>query len=75
MQPDTAQPPPAAIELRVDDGIATLLLNRPQARNAIDDAMRAELVAMLDRIAREDAIRAVVVTGQGPAFCAGGASR
>jgi enoyl-CoA hydratase/carnithine racemase len=63
MQPDTAQPPPAAIELRVNDGIATLLLNRPQARNAIDDAMRAELVAMLDRIAREDAIRAVVVTG------------
>ncbi len=72
MQPDTAQPPPAAIELRVNDGIATLLLNRPQVRNAIDDAMRAELVALLDRIARDDAIRAVVVTGQGPAFCAGG---
>jgi enoyl-CoA hydratase/carnithine racemase len=74
MQPDTAtaQPPPAAIELRVNDGIATLLLNRPQVRNAIDDAMRAELVALLDRIARDDAIRAVVVTGQGQAFCAGG---
>jgi enoyl-CoA hydratase/carnithine racemase len=72
MQPDTAQPPPAAIELRVNDGVATLLLNRPQVRNAIDDAMRAELVALLDRIGRDDTIRAVVVTGQGPAFCAGG---
>ena len=41
-------------------------------RNAIDDAMRADLVALLDRIARDDAIRAVVVTGQGEAFCAGG---
>ena len=74
MQPDTAtaQPSPAAIELRINDGIATLLLNRPQVRNAIDDAMRAELVALLDRIARDDAVRAVVVTGQGQAFCAGG---
>jgi enoyl-CoA hydratase/carnithine racemase len=72
LQPDTAQPPSAAIELRANDGVATLLLNRPQVRNAIDDAMRAELVALLDRIARDDGIRAVVVTGQGPAFCAGG---
>ena len=43
MQPDTAQPPPAAIELRVHDGVATLLLNRPQVRNAIDD-MRTEFI-------------------------------
>ncbi|MDO9713798.1 enoyl-CoA hydratase/isomerase family protein [Paracraurococcus lichenis] len=62
----------AAIRLEVEDGIATLLLNRPAVRNAIDDAMRADLVAVLDRISREDAIRAVVVTGAGKAFCAGG---
>ena len=73
MQPDTtAQPPPAAIELRVNDGVATLLLNRPQVRNAIDDAMRAELIALLDRIGRDDAIRALVLTGKGKGFCAGG---
>ena len=50
MQPDTiAQPPPVAIELRVNDGVATLWLNRPEVRNAIDDATRVELVAALDR--------------------------
>ena len=53
MQPDTAaaQPSPAAIELRVNDGIATLLLNRLQVRNAIDDAMRAELARAADGLA------------------------
>ena len=70
MPPDTTQP--SAIEFQVEDGIATLRLNRPKVRNAIDDAMRAELMELLDRIARDDAIRAVVVTGQGAAFCAGG---
>jgi enoyl-CoA hydratase/carnithine racemase len=61
-----------AIRLTLTDGIATLLLNRPDSRNAIDDAMRGELMAMMDRVARDDAIRALVVTGAGPAFCAGG---
>jgi enoyl-CoA hydratase/carnithine racemase len=61
-----------AISLTLTDGIATLLLNRPDSRNAIDDAMRGELMAMMDRVARDDAIRALVVTGAGPAFCAGG---
>jgi enoyl-CoA hydratase/carnithine racemase len=62
----------AAIRLEIEDGIATLLLNRPSVRNAIDDAMRAELADTLDRVSRDDAIRAVVVTGAGKAFCAGG---
>ncbi|TDH57255.1 enoyl-CoA hydratase/isomerase family protein, partial [Dankookia rubra] len=53
MRPDTTQA--SAIEFEVNDGIATLLLNRPKVRNAIDDAMRADLVALLDRIARDDA--------------------
>ncbi|TDH58115.1 enoyl-CoA hydratase/isomerase family protein, partial [Dankookia rubra] len=53
MPNETAQP--AVIECQVSDGIATLLLNRPKVRNAIDDAMRADLVALLDRIARDDA--------------------
>ena len=70
MPPDTTQP--AAIECQVSDGIATLLLNRPEVRNAIDDAMRAELIGILDRLGSDDAIRAMVITGKGKAFCAGG---
>ncbi len=60
------------VELSVADQIATVTLNRPQVRNAIDDAMRSEFHAVLDRVAGDDAIRAVVLTGRGPAFCAGG---
>lgn len=62
----------AAILLEIEDGIAIMRLNRPEVRNAIDDAMRAEMMAAIDRISRDDGIRAVVVTGQGKGFCAGG---
>lgn len=62
----------SAIELSVEDGIATLVLDRPEVRNAIDDAMRGELIAALERIDRDPAIRALVLTGRGKAFCAGG---
>lgn len=61
-----------AISLDVTDGIGTLTLNRPHVRNAIDDAMRTELLDALDRATRDPAIRALVVTGAGSAFCAGG---
>jgi enoyl-CoA hydratase/carnithine racemase len=60
------------IRLRTLNGVATIELNRPEARNAMDDAMRAMLVDMLDGIARDAAVRALVVTGAGAAFCAGG---
>src|SRR5258707_12002834 len=60
------------IELSIDDGIATVALNRPDVRNAIDDRMRGELETVLDRIADDEAVRAVVLTGNGSAFCAGG---
>ena len=52
--------------------MATVTLNRPEVRNAIDDAMRVELIAVLDRLGNDDAIRAIVITGKGKAFCAGG---
>jgi enoyl-CoA hydratase/carnithine racemase len=47
-------------------------LNRPEVRNAINDAMRNELVGVLENVGRDDGVRAVVLTGQGKAFCAGG---
>ncbi len=55
-----------------EDQIATITLNRPDARNAYSDAMVRELVESLDRAATDDAVDVVVVTGAGSAFCAGG---
>ena len=63
---------PPRIELSVADSVATIAFNRPEARNAIDDAMRAEFHVALDRVANDDVVRAVVLTGKGTAFCAGG---
>jgi enoyl-CoA hydratase/carnithine racemase len=61
-----------AILLAVTNGIATLTLNRPAVRNAIDDAMRGEMIEALETVAADPAIKALVVTGAGTAFCAGG---
>ncbi len=54
-----------------DDGIATLTLHRPDALNAFDVTMARELEQVFLADARDDAVRAVVVTGSGRAFCAG----
>jgi len=53
------------------DGVATLTLNRPDALNAFDLTMARELLAVFTEDACDDAVRAVVVTGAGRAFCAG----
>ena len=60
------------VELSVEGGIAVATLNRPEVRNAIDDATRAELAAVLDQVSRDGTVRALVLTGAGKAFCAGG---
>jgi enoyl-CoA hydratase/carnithine racemase len=60
------------VELKIEDKVAIVTLNRPEVRNAINDAMRAEFIAAMESIARDDGVRAVVLTGQGKAFCAGG---
>ena len=62
----------ALVELTIDNTIAVVTLNRPEVRNAINDAMRSELVAVLERIAADQTIRAVVLTGAGKGFCSGG---
>ncbi|MBV9581914.1 MAG: enoyl-CoA hydratase/isomerase family protein [Chloroflexi bacterium] len=53
-------------------GVAVATLNRPAVRNAIDDRIRSELQAILDRVADDPSVKALVLTGNGPAFCAGG---
>ena len=56
----------------VADGIATLTMNRPQARNALTGEMQAALSEAIPRLAVDPAVRVVVLTGAGGAFCAGG---
>ena len=53
------------------DGIALLTLNRPDKRNALSRALRHEIVAKLDVFEKNESIRAVVLTGSAPSFCAG----
>jgi enoyl-CoA hydratase/carnithine racemase len=57
--------------LDATDGVAVLTLNRPDKRNALSRALRDEIVARLGALAKDDAVRAVVLTGAPPAFCAG----
>jgi 2-(1,2-epoxy-1,2-dihydrophenyl)acetyl-CoA isomerase len=52
--------------------VATITLNRPEARNALDLAMRRELLDVLDDVERDEEARVVVLTGAGGHFCAGG---
>jgi 2-(1,2-epoxy-1,2-dihydrophenyl)acetyl-CoA isomerase len=52
--------------------IATIVLNRPDARNAIDLVMRQELVGALDEVEADEAARVLILTGAGGHFCAGG---
>ena len=53
------------------DGVAHLTLNRPEARNALNPALRRALSDSLKEADADDAIGCIVLTGNGPAFCAG----
>jgi enoyl-CoA hydratase/carnithine racemase len=57
---------------RDDDGVMLLTLDRPEARNALDDELAGALLAALDEAADDAETRALVLTGAGEAFCAGG---
>jgi enoyl-CoA hydratase/carnithine racemase len=59
------------IVLIKEDHLATLTLNRPDKRNAINRRMMEELIAALSDISEDDEIRAMILTGAGNAFCAG----
>jgi enoyl-CoA hydratase/carnithine racemase len=57
--------------LNHDRGVAIITLNRPGQRNAIGDGMRDELADAYRACDRDDSVRAIVLTGTPPAFCAG----
>ena len=59
------------ISYAVDDGIATITLNRPDQLNAFTWKMMEELIDAFDQVDADDAVRVVIVTGAGRAFCAG----
>lgn len=57
---------------RHDDGVVVLTLDNPDQRNAMSDEMTASWVQAVDELAGDRSVRAVVVTGEGSAFCSGG---
>jgi 2-(1,2-epoxy-1,2-dihydrophenyl)acetyl-CoA isomerase len=62
----------ATVRVEQADSIATLTLNRPEARNALDLAMREELEAALRSLEADAGVRVLVLRGAGEHFCAGG---
>jgi 2-(1,2-epoxy-1,2-dihydrophenyl)acetyl-CoA isomerase len=66
-----ASPALETVRLETIDGFATITLNRPEALNALDRAMKTELLAGLRAVERDRSVRALVLTGAGRAFCAG----
>lgn len=63
---------PETLQFDITDQIATITLNRPQARNAIDARMKDELGEAVFAVQRDASVRALILTGAGGAFCAGG---
>jgi len=59
------------VTVTITDGVAEVRLNRPDKRNALDGAMFAGLVSAGERLKSEPGLRAVVLSGAGPDFCAG----
>jgi len=60
------------LKLDIDQGIASLTLNRPAQKNAIDPTMRNELIESIDTVRRNNTVKVLVITGAGGNFCSGG---
>lgn len=59
------------IELNIADRIATITLNRPEKRNALDDVMASELLQMFNKLRNDDNCKVLILKAIGEAFCAG----
>lgn len=60
------------VDIELEDGIAIVSLNRPEKRNAMSDEMRTQFIEVLERVFADKDVRALVLTGRGKGFCAGG---
>ena len=67
-----ALPEVSAVELELDRGWLTIWLNRPDVRNALTHDLVNELVAVLDAVRNDRAVRGITLRGRGGVFCAGG---
>ena len=65
------EPDFSSLRWEVGDGIGTITLDRPDALNSLDAALKGELLAVIRAADRDPAVRAVILTGAGRAFCAG----
>jgi len=59
------------LKYRAENGVAYLSLNRPEVYNALNDEITFEMQDALKAIAKDDAVRVVVISGEGKAFCSG----
>ena len=59
------------LEVTIRNPVALVTLNRPEVRNAFDDTLIAALTRALERLDADKSVRAIVLMGNGPAFCAG----
>ncbi len=64
-------PSDAPVLIDVSHGVATITLNRPENRNALSSELVTALSAALDQTSSDDAVHLIVLTGNGPVFCAG----
>ncbi len=61
----------SAVELSITNGVATVTLNQPDQRNALNQEIVGQIVSIFDRVEADSGVGAVVITGAAPAFCAG----
>ena len=57
--------------IKINEGVGTLTLNRPEKLNSFIGTMRDEIANGIDKLSRDESVRCVIVTGAGRAFCAG----
>jgi methylglutaconyl-CoA hydratase len=59
------------VEVKIEDRVARVSLDRPDVRNAFNEVMIEDLIRVIERIEKDDSVRVVILTGKGSAFCAG----
>ena len=59
------------LEVKFENQVAWVALNRPDVRNAFNEVMIEDLIKVLDQVEKDDSVRVMVLTGNGKAFCAG----